>query len=49
MGEIPLYSKGSLHHSVEYSGFDPEVFRGVRDRICTTFGPTVNFVRQVDF
>ena len=49
MGEIPLYSKGSLHHSEEYSLLDPTAFRGVRDQIRATFGPKVNCVRQVDF
>ena len=34
---------------VDCEGFDPAEIRGVRDQICTTEGPKVNHVRQVDF
>ena len=36
-------------NAVEYEGFDPAEFRGLRDQICTTRGPKVNCLRQVDF
>jgi len=36
-------------HSLEHAGFDPAEFHGVRDRICTTYGPKVDCLRQVDF
>ena len=36
-------------HSVEYEGFNASDIRGLRDQICSAFGPKVNCVRQVDF
>ena len=36
-------------HSVESEGFNASDIRGLRDQICSAFGPKVNCVRQVDF
>jgi len=36
-------------HTVEFAGFVPPEFWGIRDQICTTWGPKVNCVRRVDF
>ena len=41
--------KQAIGHSVDFEGFDPADFRGVRDQICTTYGPKLNCARQVDF
>ena len=35
--------------SVEHAGFDHEKFCGVRVQFCTTSGPKLNCLRQVDF
>ena len=35
-----------LHHSLEYAGFVPLNFRGLRDQICTTQRPEVNELRD---
>ena len=36
-------------HVVEFGGFDGSKFRAKRDQICTTYGPKVNSVSQLDF
>ena len=36
-------------HTMEYAGFVGSKFRALCDQICTTQGPEVNCVRQVDF
>ena len=38
-----------LGHAVKFQGFDTEECRGVRDQICTTQGPKLSCVSQVDF
>ena len=58
MSEVPLYqstevaiSRRSIgyHHIVDFEGFAALKSRGLRDQFCTTSGPQVIFVRQVDF
>ena len=44
-----LCQKTGESHSVEFEGFVASKFGGLRDQICTTFGPKVNYVLQVDF
>jgi len=43
------FQRGLTDHSAEFEGFVASDIRGLRDQICTTFGPKVNCVRQVDF
>jgi len=37
------------YHTVGYAGFAHPEIGEVRDQICTTQGPEVSYVRQVDF
>jgi len=53
VGQLKLKQKQTkicecLLHSVEFEGFVPPEFWGIRDQICTTQGPEVNCVMQVD-
>ena len=36
-------------HTVDFAGVVGSKYRAVRDQICTTHGPQVDCVRQVDF
>ena len=36
-------------NTVEFKGFVASDIRGSRDQICTTEGPKIDCVRQVDF
>ena len=39
----------SRNHTLGYKKFVSLGIRGLRDRLCTTFGPKVKDVRRVDF
>ena len=47
---VPAMNSASrIYHTVDYEGFVPFNFGGLRDQICTSYGPKVDCVRQVDF
>ena len=43
-----LFGRGGVR-TVNIEGFVASDIPGLRGQICTTFGPNVNCVRQVDF
>ena len=48
---VYLFAPGrrlSVIHTVEFEGFDGSDFLTLRGQICTTQGPKVKFVMQVD-
>jgi len=42
-------NSGIPHHTVEHEGFVDPGSGVLRDQTCTTYGPKVNCMRQVDF
>jgi len=47
--QLPNPAPCWYHHTVEYVAFVASKFRGLLDQICTTYGPEVNCVMQLDF